>query len=73
VATLLEVVRWCVQSAGIPLLDAVTAASVTPSQGLALPGVGALQAGYGADVVVVDDELSLRAVLRRGQWLTLGA
>jgi N-acetylglucosamine-6-phosphate deacetylase len=73
VATLLDVVRWCVQSASIPLLDAVTAASVTPSQGLALPGVGALQAGYGADVVVVDDELSLRAVLRRGQWLTLGA
>jgi len=73
VATLLDVVRWCVQSAGIPLLEAVTAASATPSQALALPGVGALQAGYGADVVVVDDELSLRGVLRRGQWLTIKA
>jgi N-acetylglucosamine-6-phosphate deacetylase len=70
VATLLDVVRWCVQSAGIPLLDAVTAASSTPSQALALPGIGSLQAGHVADVVVVDDELSLQAVLRRGVWLT---
>ena len=70
VATMLGVVRWCVQSAGIPLLDAVTAASSTPSQALALPGVGSLQPGYLADVVVVDDELSLQGVLRRGEWLT---
>jgi N-acetylglucosamine-6-phosphate deacetylase len=71
VATLLDVVRWCVQSAGIPLLDAVTAATSTPSQALALPGVGALQAGHLADVVVVDDALALRAVLRRGRWLQM--
>jgi N-acetylglucosamine-6-phosphate deacetylase len=71
VATLLDVVRWCVQSASIPLLDAVTAASSTPSQTLALSGVGRLEAGHVADVVVVDDELSLQAVLRRGEWLTI--
>jgi N-acetylglucosamine-6-phosphate deacetylase len=70
VATMLDVVRWCVQAAGIPLLDAVTAASSTPSQTLALAGIGSLQAGHVADVVVVDDELSLHAVLRRGAWLT---
>ena len=70
VATMLDVVRWCVQSAGIPLVDAVTAASSTPSQALALPGIGSLQAGRMADVVVVDDELLLHAVLRRGEWLT---
>jgi N-acetylglucosamine-6-phosphate deacetylase len=69
VATMLDVVRWCVQSAGIPLLDAVTAASSTPSQTLALAGIGGLQAGNLADVVVVDDQLSLHAVMRRGQWL----
>lgn len=69
VATLLGVVRWCVQSAGVPLLDAVTAASHTPSDALGISGVGSLQAGYSADVLVVDDELSLQAVLRRGQWL----
>lgn len=71
VATMLDVVRWCVQSAGIPLLDAVTAASYTPSQTLALPDIGGLQAGNLADVVVVDDELSLDAVMRHGKWLTV--
>lgn len=71
VATLLDVVRWCVQSAGIPLVDAVTAASCTPSQAHALPGAGNLQAGRSADVVVVDDDLLLQAVLRRGEWLAV--
>ena len=69
VATLLDVVRWCVAEAGIPLLDAVTAASVTPAQTLGLTGVGSLAAGQRADVVVVDDDLQLRRVLRRGSWL----
>lgn len=69
VATLLDVVRWCVQSAEIPLLEAVTAASSTPSQALALTDVGGLQAGNLADVLVVDDGLSLQRVLRRGAWL----
>lgn len=69
VATMLDVVRWCVQAAGVPLLDAVTAASSTPSQALALAGIGGLQTGNLADVVVVDDQLSLHGVLRRGEWL----
>ncbi|MHB1472602.1 MAG: N-acetylglucosamine-6-phosphate deacetylase [Dermatophilaceae bacterium] len=71
VATMLDVVRWCVQSAGIALLDAVTAASSTPSQTLGLAGIGGLQAGHLADIVVVDDDLRLDAVLRRGVWLPL--
>jgi N-acetylglucosamine-6-phosphate deacetylase len=69
VATLLDVVRWCVSAAGIPLLDAVTAASVTPAQSLGLTGVGSLAAGQTADVVVVDDDLHLTKVMRRGSWL----
>ena len=69
VATLLEVVRWCVAEAGIPLLDAVTAASVTPARTLGLTGVGSLAAGQRADVVVVDDDLELTRVMRRGSWL----
>jgi N-acetylglucosamine-6-phosphate deacetylase len=70
VATLLEVVRWCVAAAGISVLDAVTAASVTPAQTLGLAGVGSLAAGQRADVVVVDDDLQLRRVMRRGSWLS---
>ena len=69
VATLLEVVRWCVQDAGVPLQDAVRAASQTPARTLALADVGALEAGRRADVLVVDDDLRLRSVLRAGQWL----
>lgn len=70
VATMLDVVRWCVGRAGIGLLDAVTAASLTPALTLGLPGVGSLAAGQQADVVVVDDDLRLQRVLRRGRWLT---
>jgi N-acetylglucosamine-6-phosphate deacetylase len=69
VATLLDVVRWCVAEAGLPLLDAVTAASVTPAQTLGLAGVGSLAVGQQADVVVVDDDLTLTRVMRRGNWL----
>ncbi len=69
VATLLDVVRWCVFQAGIGLLDAVTAASRTPARTLDLPGVGTLEAGHRADLLVVDDGLALHAVLRHGRWL----
>ena len=70
VATLLDVVRWSVTEAGVPLLDAVTAASVTPAQAMGLTGVGSLAAGQRADVVVVDDDLRPTRVMRRGSWLT---
>ena len=69
VATLLDVVRWCVTDAGIPLLDAVTAASATPAQAIGLPDVGSLAAGQRADVLVVDDDLRPTRVMRRGSWL----
>ncbi len=71
VATMLDLVRWCVQVAGIPLLEAVTAASSTPGRALALADIGSLQAGHLADVLVVDDDLSLHAVMRRGKWLKI--
>jgi N-acetylglucosamine-6-phosphate deacetylase len=69
VSTLLEQVRWCVQELGVDLLDAVTAASRTPAAALTLDRVGTLAAGQHADVLVVDEALALRQVLRRGHWL----
>jgi N-acetylglucosamine-6-phosphate deacetylase len=54
---------------GIPLPDAVRAASLTPARTLAVPGVGALAQGHRADVLVVDDDLRLQSVLRGGRWL----
>ncbi|WP_411284059.1 N-acetylglucosamine-6-phosphate deacetylase [Lapillicoccus sp.] len=73
VATLLDVVRWCVTQAGVCLHDAVTSASLTPATALALSDVGALVAGRRADVLVVDDRLHLRRVLRRGEWLPMAS
>ena len=69
VSTLIDQVRWLVGDLGIPLADAVKAASTTPARALALPDVGSLAAGHRADVVVVDDQLSVQRVLRRGAWL----
>ena len=68
-STLVDQVRWLVQDLGIPLVDAVRSASATPARALALAGVGALVAGAWADVVVVDHQLSVQRVLRRGAWL----
>jgi N-acetylglucosamine-6-phosphate deacetylase len=69
VSTLVDQVRWLVRELGIPLVDAVKSASTTPARALALAGVGALVAGASADLVVVDDQLSVQRVLRRGAWL----
>ena len=69
VSCLLDQVRWCVRDLGVPLADAVRAASSTPAQTLALEAVGSLAAGHFADVVVVDDRLDLIRVMRRGVWL----
>lgn len=67
-ATLLQVVRWCVTQAGVPLADAVTAATVTPSRALGLRA-GTLETGGPGDVLVVDDALSPVAVYRAGTLL----
>lgn len=69
-ATLLDVVRVSV-AAGVPLQDAVLAASSVPAAVLGLSSeVGDLAAGMLADVVVVDSGLGLTGVLRRGEWVT---
>ena len=69
-ATLLDVVRTTV-AAGVPLQDAVAAASSVPAAVLGLSSqAGDLRDGMPADVVVIDSELSLEGVLRRGEWVT---
>jgi ornithine cyclodeaminase/alanine dehydrogenase-like protein (mu-crystallin family) len=61
VSCLLDQVRWCVTDLGVPLPDAVRAASTTPARALAFDGVGALAAGLRADVLVVDDRAAVLA------------
>ena len=68
-STLLDQVRLAVRDLGIDLADAVAMAATTPARALALEGVGALREASWADVVVVDDDLVLQRVLRRGDWL----
>lgn len=65
VAHLLDVVRNVV-AAGVPLVDAVLAASATPASVLGRRDVGALVVGRRADVVVTDADLRPLRVLRGG-------
>lgn len=69
-ATLLDIVR-STAAAGVPLRDAVLAATAVPAAVLGLSSqAGDLRAGLPADVVVVDPALNLAGVLRRGEWVT---
>lgn len=67
---LLDVVRETVE-AGVPLVDAVRAASWTPAGVLGLDDRGGLVAGRRADVVVTDADLRVREVLRAGDPVDL--
>jgi N-acetylglucosamine-6-phosphate deacetylase len=67
-ARLIDVVRLAV-AAGVPLADAVLAATGTPARLLGREDVGCLAAGVRADVLVTDPELTPTAVLRAGRWV----
>ena len=69
VATLLEVVRWAVQEAGVSLVDAVHAASRTPSRVMGWADRGGLEAGARADLLVTDEALRPVMVMRGGAWV----
>ncbi|WP_227979464.1 N-acetylglucosamine-6-phosphate deacetylase [Nocardia spumae] len=68
-ATLLHCLRWAVVDCGLGLVDAVRAAATTPAAAIGATDVGELRPGLRADLLVVDSDLELRAVLRRGQWV----
>jgi N-acetylglucosamine-6-phosphate deacetylase len=67
-STLMDVVRWAV-SIGIPLHEAVTAASVVPAPALGLADRGELRSGRRADLLLTDRGLGVDRVLRGGRWL----
>jgi N-acetylglucosamine-6-phosphate deacetylase len=66
VLTMIEAVRN-LHELGVPLSDALAAASTVPAGVLGLPDVGRLAPGSVADVVVVDDNLQIERVLVGGQ------
>jgi N-acetylglucosamine-6-phosphate deacetylase len=68
-STLLRVVAMA-RAAGVPLADAARAASAAPARVLGLSASrGALAPGMVADLVVTDENLALRRVMRAGRWL----
>ena len=52
---------------GLPLTDAVYAASTAPAEAARLTDVGSLQAGKCADIVILDKDLGLKAVFVDGK------
>ena len=69
-ATMASVVRHAV-AAGLPVIDVAAAASTNPARMLGLAyRTGALCPGLDADLVVCDEAFGLRAVMRRGEWVT---
>jgi N-acetylglucosamine-6-phosphate deacetylase len=57
--------------AGVPLHDAVLAATHTPAKAIGLGDrLGTIAAGARADLLVLDDSLTVTGVLRRGGWVT---
>ena len=66
--TMIEAVRN-LHALGIPLADAVGAASAVPAGVIGADGVGSLAAGRPADVVVLSDELEVDRVFVGGEAL----
>lgn len=62
---LAECVRNAVTSCGVPLVDALTAATRTPASLLGFPQMGRITVGQRADIVVFDEELTV-VEARRG-------
>lgn len=71
-ATMDHQFRFAVANSGLPrdeaLMAAVRQASVNPARALRFPG-GELVAGALADLVVLDADLAVTQVLRRGEWV----
>jgi N-acetylglucosamine-6-phosphate deacetylase len=71
-ATMDRVFRFAVQHCGLDgdeaLGAAVRQASINPARALGLPAAG-IVAGAPADLVVLDADLAVAGVLRRGEWV----
>ncbi len=70
IATMDRLVRNMVNLAGAPLWDAVTMASTTPARVIGLEKTkGALEKGFDADIVLLDEDLMVQSVMARGNFI----
>jgi N-acetylglucosamine-6-phosphate deacetylase len=65
-ATMDEMVRNVVDL-GVPLVEAIAAATETPARVIGRPDLGALRPGTPADIVVLDDSLQVQRTLFGGR------
>ncbi|WP_036328405.1 N-acetylglucosamine-6-phosphate deacetylase [Microbispora sp. ATCC PTA-5024] len=62
--------RRTVREVGLSLVDAALMASLTPARVLGLDGeIGSISVGKHADLVVLDDDLNVDGVMKRGAWV----
>lgn len=67
--TLDVALRYAVQTAGVPLKEALKALTQHPAAMLGLTEVGLLQAGKRADLLLLDPTLTVHGVMRGGEWI----
>jgi len=67
VDTLFREVRRAVREYGVPLQEALKVITATPAAYLRLPAKGCIRVGADADLVLLDRDLEIDAVLARGQ------
>ena len=64
-----QAVCHCVKHVEIPLSEALAMASLRPAQLLGIDHLyGSLDAGHMADLLVFDEDLTLKRVMKEGQW-----
>src|ERR1700761_8737882 len=68
VATADRLVRTMVETAGVPLVEAIQMITTTPAVILGLAGSkGSILPGYDADVVLFDEDINVRATIVKGE------
>lgn len=68
VTNLMDCLRYAVKTAHIPLASAVKCATVNPAKAIGLfADYGSLDAGKYADIVILDQDLQVKRVLKKGR------
>jgi N-acetylglucosamine-6-phosphate deacetylase len=69
--TMDEALRRAVRDSGLPIEEAAAAAATNPARVLGLDDrLGSIAPGRRADLLVLDDELTVRRVMAAGEWLS---